>query len=71
MGLNNLKEAVEKYEAATEWMANAKPEDIEKHYDRYLKVLEVARMVMNEYVKTLGYDPFKNYGELIEAIENI
>jgi len=71
MELSSLKEAVEKYEKATEWINKAKPEDIEKHYDRYLKVVEVARMVMDEYTKTLGYDPFENYDELLKAIENI
>jgi hypothetical protein len=69
MGIEKLKQAIEDYEKATEWVINNYPEDVEKHYDRYLKVIEKARIAMDEHVKTLGYNPYKNYEELKEALK--
>ena len=71
MGLEKLKAAIEKYEKATEWIDNANSIDADKHHARYLLVVAEARLVMDEYTKTLGYDPFKNYDSLLKAISEI
>lgn len=71
MGLEKLKAAIERYEKATEWIDNANEHDIEKHKQRYLLVVAEARLVMDEYTKTLGYDPFENYDSLLKTIRDI
>ena len=71
MGLEKLKDAIERYEKATKWIEEANPKDVKTHHARYLLVVAEARIVMDEYTKTLGYDPFENYDKLLKAIENI
>jgi len=71
LGLEKLKAAIEKYEKATKWIDDANPNDIDKHHARYLLVAAEARLVMDEYTKTLGYDPFENYNSLLKAISEI
>lgn len=62
-----MKEFIEKYEKATEWMNNATTEEVEKHYDRYLEVIEEVRVAFDIHIKEeLGYNPYKNYEDLLK-----
>ena len=64
-----LKEAIERYEKATQWIDNATDADAVKHYDRYLEVIEAARQCMDLSIKELGYDPYENYEQLLNESE--
>jgi hypothetical protein len=59
-----LKEAKARYEKASDWIDNADPNEIDKYYDKYLEVIEACRNLMNEHIKELGYNPYKNYEDI-------
>jgi len=62
--MKKLKETVQKYEIATEWINQNEVTD--EIYNRYLSVIEKCRVVMNENIKSLGYNPYKNYEDLLK-----
>jgi len=61
-----LKEAMQEYEKATKWIDNNQSKVTDEIYDRYLAVIEKCRVVMNENIKSLGYNPYKNYEDLLK-----
>ena len=59
-----LKEAIQEYEKATKWIDENQDKVTDEIYYRYLAVIEKCRIVMNESIKELGYNPYKNYDDL-------
>ena len=59
-----LKETIQEYEKATKWIDDNQDKVTDEIYDRYLTVIEKCRITMNESIKELGYNPYKNYEDL-------
>ena len=64
-----LKESLEKYEKASKWINEAPPDEVEKHYTRYLQLVETVRECFDEWIKELGYNPYENIEELMEELK--
>ena len=66
--MNELMEAIKKFEASTKWIESQDKETQEKHYPRFKKMVKETNDIYEKIIKELGYNPFENYDDLINQL---